>query len=400
MTGNWWQLTWLVATREIRERARARSFWIASVILVIAAAAGAVIPALVHGGHSSARVGIVGGPAAALAQTAREAGRISGTTVTVVPLPDVASAEARLRSGSLAAALIGDRQVLVKQQAVAGASSPGATLAGALSQVGGLQRLYAELPPAAAGRLAQQGIALPVRGLTPPPRGLASRLTGLAAAILVYVIILTYGVRITIGVGEEKASRVVEVLLTTLRPVQLLAGKVIGMGILAVAQIAVLVGAYLGLGYAFGSAAVRGAATAVVLAGALWLVLGYAFYCTAYAAAGSLISRQADAYNASLPLQVPLILAYVLAFTVLYASGVNWFYHVLAFVPFTAPVAMPVLVAVGAAPAWQQILSAAISLAATVAMALLAGTIYGRAILRTGSRLRVRQVLRSASRQR
>jgi len=129
------------------------------------------------------------------------------------------------------------------------------------------------------------------------------------------------------------------VLLTTLRPVQLLAGKVIGMGLLALAQIAAMVVAFLVLGHAAGSTAVQGASTSVVLAGALWLVLGYAFYCTAYAAAGSLITRQADAYNV-LPLQLPLILAYVLAFNVLYASGVNWLYHVLAFVPFTAPVAM------------------------------------------------------------
>jgi ABC-2 type transport system permease protein len=58
---------------------------------------------------------------------------------------------------------------------------------------------------------------------------------------------------------------------------------------------------------------------------------------------------------------------------------------------------MPVLVAVGAAPAWQVAVSAAITLAATVAMAPLAGTIYERAVLRSGSRVRLRQVLRSAS---
>lgn len=391
------ELIRLVAVREIRDRARAKSFWVASVILLLGVAAAAIIPALVHGHRSTARIGIVGGQPAALAQTVREAGRISGTTVTVVPLPGLAAARARLHSGNLAAVLVGDREVLVRQQPVGGSSSsPGSTLPGALSQVGGLQRLYALLPPAAAGNIAKHGIALPVRGLVPPPRGLASRITGLAVAILIYVIILTYGVRITIGVGEEKASRVVEVLLTTLRPVQLLAGKVIGMGVLAVAQIVAMVAVFLVLGHAAGAAAVQGAATGVVLAGALWLVLGYAFYCTAYAAAGSLITRQADAYNASIPLQLPLILAYLLAYTVLYASGVNWFYHLLAFIPFTAPVAMPVLVAVGAAPAWELGLSAAISLAATVGMARLAGTIYERAILRTGSRLRVRQVLRSA----
>ena len=392
-------LIWLVARREIRDRVRAKSFWVASVILLLAVVAGVIIPAFTHGHRSTARVGIVGGQVAALTQTVKQAGQVSGTTVTVIPLPNVAAARARLRSGDLDAVLVGDREVLVKQLPVAGSSSAGATLPGALgalAEIGGLQRLYALIPPSDAARIASQGIALPVHGLVRPPLGLASRITGLAAAILIYVFILTYGVRITIGVGEEKATRVVEVLLTTLRPVQLLAGKVIGMGILAMAQIAAMVAAFLVLGHAVGSVAVQGAATSVVLAGALWLVLGYAFYCTAYAAAGSLITRQADAYNASLPLQLPLILAYVLAYTVLYASGVNWFYHVLAFVPFTAPVAMPVLVAVGAAPAWQQALSAAITIAATVGMARLAGTIYERAILRTGSRLRVRQVLRTA----
>jgi ABC-2 type transport system permease protein len=392
-------LIWLVARREIRDRVRAKSFWVASVILLLAVVAGVIIPAFAHGHRSTARVGIVGGQVAALTQTVKQAGQVSGTTVTVIPLPNVAAARARLRSGDLDAVLVGDREVLVKQLPVAGSSSAGATLPGALgalAEIGGLQRLYALIPPSDAARIASQGIALPVHGLVRPPLGLASRITGLAAAILIYVFILTYGVRITIGVGEEKATRVVEVLLTTLRPVQLLAGKVIGMGILAMAQIAAMVAAFLVLGHAVGSVAVQGAATSVVLAGALWLVLGYAFYCTAYAAAGSLITRQADAYNASLPLQLPLILAYVLAYTVLYASGVNWFYHVLAFVPFTAPVAMPVLVAVGAAPAWQQALSAAITIAATVGMARLAGTIYERAILRTGSRLRVRQVLRTA----
>jgi ABC-2 type transport system permease protein len=391
MSRDWWTLTWLVTRREINDRTRAKSFWIASVLLLIAVAAAAVIPALLRGSHSTARVGIVGSPAAALALTAREAGLISGTAVTVVKLPDVASADAELRSGQLDAVLVGDTQVLVKQQSVTGGSSLGATLA----QIGGLQKLYAEVPPAAAASIAAHGIALPVRSLTPPPRGLASRITGLTMAILIYVIILTYGIRITIGVGEEKATRVVEVLLTTLRPVQLLAGKVIGMGLLALAQIAAMVGTYLALGYLAGSPAVRNESASVIVIAGLWLVLGYAFYCTAYAAAGSLITRQSDAYNAALPLQIPLILAYILTYSVVYASSVNPFFRVLAFIPFTAPVAMPVLVAVGAAPAWQVAASAAITVVATVGMARLAATIYERAILRTGSRLKVRQLLRS-----
>ena len=394
VTKDWLALTWLVARREINDRTRAKSFWIASILLLVAVAAAAIIPSLLQGHHSTARVGIVGGPAAALAVTAREAGRISGTTVTVVSLPDVATAKAELRSGKVAAVLVGDSEVLIKQTSF---NTGAGTLYGALSQIGGLQKLYAELPPTTATQIAEHGIALPVHGLSPPGRGLASRITGLSMAVLIYVIIFTYGIRITIGVGEEKATRVVEVLLTTLRPVQLLAGKVVGMGLLALAQIAAMVGLYLALGHALGSAQVRGASGGVVVVAGLWLVLGYAFYCTAYAAAGSLISRQSDAYNAALPLQLPLIVAYVLTYSVVYAPSVNAFYHVLAFIPLTAPVAMPVLAAVGAVPAWQVAVSALISVVATAAMARLAATIYSRAILRTGTRLKVRQVLRTAA---
>lgn len=393
MNRQWWELTRLVAVREIRDRARARSFWIASVLLLAAVAAGAVVPALLHSKESTARVGITGGQVATLTRVAQEAGRLSGTRVTVLPLPSVAAAQARLKSGNIAAALIGSREILVGKQSLGGSS--GGSLPGALAQTGGLEKLYAQLPAADAARLARTGLGLPVRSLTSAGRGLAVRLAGLGTAILIYVIILTYGVRITIGVGEEKASRVVEVLLTTLRPVQLLAGKVIGIGLLALAQIAAMTATFLILGYALGSPAVRGPAATVVPVGALWLLLGYVFYCTAYAAAGALISRQADAYNASLPLQIPLILAYVLSYTVIYANGVNWFYHVLAFIPFTAPVAMPVLAAVGAAPAWEIATSAVITLAGTAVMARLAGTVYERAILRTGTRLRLRQVLRT-----
>jgi ABC-2 type transport system permease protein len=392
MSRQWWTLTWLVSRREIIDRTRARSFWVASVLLLAGVAAGAILPAVLQGGRSTVHIGIVGSQVTAMSDTAREAGQISGSTVVIDLLPGIEAARAGLRAGTLDAVLVGDSAVWVNKQSVTG-SSIGTTLA----QIGGLQRLYTQLPPASAASLAAHGIALPIHSLSPPTRSLASRITGLIVAILIYVIILTYGIRITIGVGEEKATRVVEVLLTTLRPVQLLAGKVIGMGLLALAQIAAMVGLYLAVGHAVGSPEVRGTDTATVLVAGLWLVLGYAFYCTAYAAAGSLITRQADAYNAALPLQLPLILAYALTYSVIYASSVNPFFHVLAFIPFTAPIAMPVLVAVGAAPAWQVAVSAVISLAATVWMARLAATIYERAILRTGARLKARQVLRSAS---
>jgi ABC-2 type transport system permease protein len=393
MSRNWFHLTWMVAQRELRQGTRARSFRIVTVVLVLAVAAAVVVPAVVHGHHTVQKVGVVGSSQAAMTRTVQTAARISGATVKVVPLATVATAESQLRSGALSAVLVDDREVLVKQAPAAGTTSSGSSLAGALAQVGGLSRLFALVPAGSTAALTQ-GVTLPIHGLTPPLANLTSRLTGLSIAIVIYIMILTYGARITIGVSEEKSSRVVEVLLAAVRPTQLLLGKVLGLGILAFAQVTAIVITYVSLGLIFGSGLIHGASIEVFGVGCMFILLGYALYSTAYAAAGSLVSKQSDAYNASMPVQLPLILSYILTFTVIYGNTVFAYYWFLAFFPPTAPISMTVLVAVGVARPWEIALSALLCLAATVGMARLAGTIYGRAILRTGGRLKLRQVLR------
>lgn len=92
----------------------------------------------------------------------------------------------------------------------------------------------------------------------------------------------------------------------------------------------------------------------------------------------------------------PLILAYALSYSVLYANNANAFYRVLGFFPPTSPVAMPVLYAAGDVPVWQVAVSAVLLAVGTVLMARTAATIYGRSILHTGARIRLRQALRSA----
>lgn len=213
--------------------------------------------------------------------------------------------------------------------------------------------------------------------------------------LLIYIVIFFYGMRITQSVGEEKTSRVVEVMLATVRPTQLLMGKVIGFAALAFTQMLALGVTFAVCGVAVGSHAIRGTAGAVALMGALWLILGYALYCSAFAAAGSTITRQSDAANAAFPLLIPLIVAYSLSNGVLF-SGSNFFYHVLAFIPWTAPVAMPTLFAIGAVSAWQVIASAVLCLLATIATARVAGLVYQRSVMRTGARVKLRQILRTS----
>ena len=389
MSSRWIRLTAIVAEREIRQRGRSRAFLVSTIVLLLVVAAGVTIPAILAHNAKPQRVGIVGGQLAAMTEIVREAGRLTGTGVTVVPQPSLAAAEAALRSGRLDVVLANDSEVVVKQVSVADSSGSGGGLASAIADVAGLSKLVGHLPPGAADR----GVTLPVRGLTPPSASLSRRLTGLFTVVLVWVLISAYGSQIAMGVGEEKQNRIVEVILASVRPIQLLVGKVTGIGTLALAQAALMVAAFLGLGAAVGSSLVHGAAPGIVITGAVFLILGYAFYCTAYAAAGSLVSRQSDVGAVILPVQVPLIIAYALSYTVIYADGANVFYRVLGFLPPTAPIAMPVLYAAGDVPAWQAAVSAVLVAAGTVWMARTAATIYGRSILRTGSRVRLRQVL-------
>jgi ABC-2 type transport system permease protein len=382
--------TWLVAWREIQQRGKSRVFAIGTAIMLIAVGLGVALPALLASSPKPQHVGVVSSNTAAASSIVTEAGRLAGSKVIVVPEPTVAAAKAGLLSGKLDVALIDGNEVLVKQVALA--TNSGGALPSVLAQLAGLSRLISAVPGAAAA--VTKGVALPVRGLTAPPTSLGNRLTGLFTIVLVWMLISIYGQQIAQSVGEEKSSRVVEVLLASVRPVQLLMGKVLGIGLLAIGQVAAMVGVFVVAGYASGSGLVHGAAINIVLVGGLFAVLGYAFFCTAYAAAGSLVSRQSDVNATIFPVQLPLILAYALSFSVIYATNSNAFYHLLGFLPPTAPIAMPVLYAAGDVPAWQVALSAVILVAGIVWMGRLAVRIYTRSILRTGPRIKLSQALR------
>jgi ABC-2 type transport system permease protein len=202
-----------------------------------------------------------------------------------------------------------------------------------------------------------------------------------------------YSTWILTGVAEEKSSRVVEVLLGALRPAQLLAGKVLGIGLVALTQATLIVGVALGLSGAVGSNLLHGSGPVTVLAALAWLFLGYGFYCWLYAAAGSMVERQEQIQSLAFPLSLPLIVGYVVSLIAASSARPTTFLEILAYLPPTAPVAMPTLVSLGSATWWQFAISAALSLASTIAVARLATSIYRRAILRTGRRVRIRELV-------
>ncbi len=249
----------------------------------------------------------------------------------------------------------------------------------------------AHLSAEQAQRLANPA-SVPVTSLQPSSKG-AVHGTSIIGVIVLFILLQQYSAWTLMGVAEEKSSRVVEVLLATVRPVQLLTGKVLGIGLVAFAQAAAILGFSLILAKAVGSNILHGTAPLELVSSLVWLVLGYAFYCWAYAAAGSLAERQDQLQSLSFPLSLPIILGYVTSLIAASTGNASPFFDVLAYLPPTAPFAMPVLVGLGLAKWWEFAIAVILSLGGTYLMAKVATGIYRRAILRTGARVRLKQVV-------
>jgi ABC-2 type transport system permease protein len=315
-----------------------------------------------------------------------------GTTVHLVPEADADAAHGDLRSGRIDLAIVDGRELIV-DKAIGTVTSTTAQLALSVSKNLGLAEAVesAGLSATQVAELAGAK-ALPVKSLQPGTAKGAAQTTSTVGLILVFIMLTQYNTWILIGVMEEKSSRVVEVLLAAMRPVQLLAGKVLGIGLVAFAQAALVVAFALGLAEAVGSDLLRGTAPLVLVSTLVWLVLGYAFYCWVYAAAGSMAERQDQVQSLAVPLSLPIIFGYVMALIAAGSGSSSTFFKVLAYLPPTAPFAMPVLVGLGAVTWWEFAASAVVSIVCTVGMARLASSVYRRAILRTGRRVQLREL--------
>jgi ABC-2 type transport system permease protein len=382
-----WRMIRLIATRELRERARTRGFVAATAVLLVAAVAAGVVPRFLDDDKSSLRVGLVGGPRSA-ALTAALNLAASEDLVRLVPVGSVGEADEALREREVDVVVEGTTSVRIRGERTGErAEELAGRLAGAIPVVAGLET--AGLPPERIGPLLSPA-PLPVRPLV-PPREDTARDAVFIGALALYVALLTYGGWVGTGVLEEKSSRVVEVVLAAVRPAELLAGKVIGIGVLGLGQLALVGGVGLLSAVLAGSDAPSSAPGAVGLV-LLWFVLGFAFYSCAFAVAGASASRQEDAQSAMGPLYVLLVVAY-LATGAAQASPDGALARISSFVPPLAPLTGPSRVLLGHAPFWEVAASVALTLVATVGLIRLAGRMYGGAVLRFGPRLGLRELV-------
>jgi ABC-2 type transport system permease protein len=222
---------------------------------------------------------------------------------------------------------------------------------------------------------------------------------GFLAAVLTFIGIQSYGSLVVLGVVEEKSSRVVEVLLSHVRATDLLAGKVLGVAALAIVQLLVVLAGALAALVATDAVDVSGSTVAAIPLVAVTFVGGFWFYALLFALAGSLVSRQEDAQQIMLPIMVPLFAGYILGFVAAETPG-SLLARTASIVPFTSPFVLPIRVASGDAAVWE--IAAAVGLLAAASWFVwgLAGRVYEFTLLRTGSRIPVRDVLRLARSER
>ena len=203
-----------------------------------------------------------------------------------------------------------------------------------------------------------------------------------------------FGQLAMMSVVEEKSTRVVEVLLSHIRPRTLLLGKVLGLSALAVVQLVVVVG---------GLTAALLLTNAIDIPASVWrfvpiivvsILGGLAIYNTFFALLGSLISRQEDAAQVVLPVFIPLVGGFFVGQAALIGNAETPLVKAFTWFPLTAPMLLPVRVARDAIALWEIILSLGLLALGVWLLIRIAGRVYEFTLLHTGSRVSWGQLLR------
>jgi ABC-2 type transport system permease protein len=368
----------LVARREIRERLHSRAFLWSTFLMLVLVGASTGLGRVINT-DKSYRVAVVAPPPPGLAAALQRA---------AIPF----DAKVRLRTF---ASLSAGRDELV-------AKKVDALLALRSDQIifrSNVDSKLAAIADTAARALRQHLPSAPeltAATVKPPDAKATTAATAVAyvGSLLLLTSLAVYGQWVLTGVVEEKNNRVVELILSAIRPRQLLAGKVIGIGLLGLAQLALVAGlasALLAAGV-FDAPASLGASLALVVP---WFALGFALYAVAYAAAGALASQQQDASSAGQPVTYTLLSAYFVGYIALSADADGTLAHVLTVFPLTAPLVLPARNALVGVAVWEQVLAAVLILAAIYALLRLAGRVYARGLLHTGPRLKARAAWRA-----
>ena len=380
----------LVAGREISTRIRDKGFLISSAVLLVLIIGVMVLQVVLGAGESTTRIGVVGGDRT-VTQALEQQGELTDSQVEVVELDDDAAARTAVEDEELDAALVYAAGARPELLVVSAGGSTEDLVQNALVQLS-ISRQLADAGVQLDTSPAVDVVAIEDGG---DDRTQATVVAFLGVSLLYFLFIL-FGQFVAQGVVEEKSSRVVELLLAAMRPWQLLAGKIIGLGVLGLLQIGALAVVGVAAAFAFDLVDLPGQLIGTVLTVLAWFVLGYAFYAALYAVAASLVSRQEDLGSVLTPMTVLLIGGFLVALQGAQAPA-GALATVTSYVPGLSPMVMPIRQAAGEAAWWEVGISVLLTLAALAVIVRVGGRIYSGALLRTGGRVKLREALRAES---
>ncbi|TGO06251.1 ABC transporter permease [Serinibacter arcticus] len=359
-----WNATLLVAEREISSQIRTKSFIISSIITLVLILGGIIVSSLVGGSATDepepARVAVLPGASEV----------VDGVeTLEGVAVADRAEAEALVRSGDVDAAVVED------------SASPSGIAVLALD----------EAPSDVVQALS---VAPAVELLEPKPTSDGLRaLIGIAFGLVFMVVALGSGAMIVQNTVQEKQSRVVEILLAAVPARALMAGKILGNSVIGVGNAAAMA-AVAALGLALTG---QGALLDMLSAPLIWFVVfflfGFVLVASIFAGGASMVSRQEDTGAIMSPAMMLIMLPY---FGVVFFADNTLVMTILSYVPFSAPVAMPLRLFFGEAAWWEPLLSLGLLVVSTLAVIALASKIYTNSLLKMGSRVSLREALRGS----
>lgn len=379
----------LIARREIVTRIAQRGYRIGLGIALLVVIAACVLPSLFGGGSSPSKYDIavatdVPGLPAALQAVARA----EGVQVTTHQASSAAQARREVAKGSADAAVLpggklvaknsGDAVVRVVQNAYQVAETVDRLRNAGLSTAAVKQALNVE----------------PLQVTSSGSKESAQRQTiAIIAVVALFTQLVTFCTWVAMGVVEEKASRVVELVLSSVRPMQLLTGKLLGIGVLATAQVLLVGVVALVASTVAGTLTVPASAIATVAVSFVGFVLGFLFFGALAAGLGSTVSRQEEVSGILTPVTLSLTVCYGASFATARIPD-STFARVVSIVPPFSVISMPARIARGGVPVLDIVLAVVLLIAAAAAIIALAARVYRASVLHSGTRVSLRRAWR------
>ena len=393
-----WQAMGLVIRREIVERGRSKAFIASAMLTILWVVAALGLPILLESRDVTYTLGAVGDGSEQVIDTAvalaNPEDADSETTINTVIFDELPAAEMAADAGEVDGVLVNGSEFVVR----GAAGGQGNDLEGLLQYAARTIEID-ELTAAGQEDVVEllNSDPLEVRSLSgaDTEENTGRAIIAVGGLFLMYIAVLSYGSWTLAGVTEEKTNRVVEVLLATLEPWQLLAGKIIGIGALGLAQFvgtASIALVAIRVTGAFDLPAVPVDSLFILI---LWFVLGYALFAVAFGAAGALVSRAEDAQSTATPITIVAVAGFFAAFQVIDDPN-SLFASIGSYIPVTAPFVVPIRFAFKTIPWWEVTLAVAVMSVTIVMLIRWASRVYSGGLLHFGGRLKYRDAYRSA----